>query len=97
LLERARGARVVGALVAADSVVDLEGVGRDRLERVERDDLAIRRDAAQVTRERGDAALAGRVGRDEGGADDGANSGGYALRSNLEAGLRSMKRKSGPS
>ena len=51
VLERASGAGVVGALVTPDPVMDLEGVRRDRLRGMERDDLAIGRDAAQLAGE----------------------------------------------
>jgi hypothetical protein len=85
-LERARGPRVVGALVTPDPVMDLEGVGRDRLGRMERDDLAVRGDPAQVARERRDPALARRVGRDVRGAGDGG----------APIGNKRAKRKSGP-
>jgi len=71
VLERACGAGVVGALVTPDPVMDLEGVRRDGLDRMERDDLAIGRDPAQLAGERGDTALARRVGRDERDARDG--------------------------
>jgi hypothetical protein len=51
-------------------VVHLERVRRDGLGGVQRDDLAVGRDAAQVAGEGGDAALARRIGRDEGGSND---------------------------
>jgi len=72
VLQRAGGTGVVGALVTPDPVVDLEGVRRDRLDGVERDDLAVGGDPAQRTGERGDAALARGIGRDERDAGDGA-------------------------
>jgi hypothetical protein len=83
-LERSGRPAIVTALVTPDPVVDLEGVRRNRLERVERNDLAIGRDAAQVTREGGDPAAAGWIARDERGTDDGG--------APIEG-----KRKSGPS
>jgi hypothetical protein len=64
------GACVIVALVAADAVMDLERVRPERLGGVQRDDLAIGRDPAQVTGERGNAALAWGIGRDERGSDD---------------------------
>jgi hypothetical protein len=72
VLERAGGAGVVGALVTPDPVMDLEGVRRDRLDGMERDDLAIGGDPAQLAGERGNAALARGIGRDERDAGDGA-------------------------
>jgi hypothetical protein len=85
-LERARGPRVVGALVTPDPVMDLEGIRRDRLGRMECDDLAVRGDPAQVARERRDPALARRIGGDVRGAGDGG----------APIGNKREKRKSGP-
>jgi len=70
VLERASGAGVVGALVTPDPVMDLEGVRRDGLGGMERDDLPIGRDPTQLAGERGDAALARGIRRDERDAGD---------------------------
>jgi hypothetical protein len=70
-------------------VMDLEGVRRDRLDGMERHDLAIGSDPAQLAGERGDAALAGRIGRDERDAGDGE--------APIERTARREKMKSGPS
>jgi hypothetical protein len=71
MLEGAGGAGVVGTFVTPDPVVDLEGIRRDRLGGMEGDDLAIGRDPTQLAGERGDAALAGRIRRDERDTGDG--------------------------
>jgi hypothetical protein len=88
VLERASGAGVVGALVTPDPVMDLEGVRGDRLRGMERDDLAIGRDPAQLAGERGDAALARGICRDERDAGDDSSD---------RRGRGAGKKKNGPS
>ena len=68
--EPARDLAVVGAVVHANPVVDLGGIVDPGSGTLEGDHLVVAGGAAQVTRERGDAAAAGRVGGDESDADD---------------------------
>jgi hypothetical protein len=92
VLEGDRRPRVVVALVAPDAVVDLECIRAQRLGRVQRDDLAIGRDAAQVTGEGGDSALPRGIRRDERGSNDARTPIGDRCRSTGSA----EKEKSGP-
>jgi hypothetical protein len=68
--ERTGRSGVVGSLVTPDPVMDLERIRRNRLQGMQRDDLAVGRDAAQVTSEGGDPASARRIAGDERGAND---------------------------
>jgi hypothetical protein len=71
VLERAGRAGIVSRFVAPDPMVDLRRVPRLVVRRVERHDLTPARDCGQVMREGGDPAAPRRIGRDEGGSDDG--------------------------
>jgi hypothetical protein len=62
--------QVVGRLVTPDPVMDLERIRRGLAERMERDDLAILDDPAQIAREGGDPASTRWIRGDERGADD---------------------------
>jgi hypothetical protein len=65
-----RRVQVVGALVLADPVMDLEGIGRSLAVRVQDRDLTLAGGRSQVPGEGRDAAAAGRVGGNEGGSND---------------------------
>jgi hypothetical protein len=83
-------AQVVGALVLADPVMDLEWVGRGLAVRVQDRDLTIAGGRSQVPGERRDAAAAGRVRGKKGGSnDDGSPRGSQCER---PAGPRSLDR-----
>jgi hypothetical protein len=68
--EGAGDAGVVIRLVAANPMVDLAGIWRERLGRVEGDDLGPSRGGSEVASERGDAAAMGGIRGDEGVAQD---------------------------
>jgi hypothetical protein len=70
VVQRAGGAEVVGRLVLPDPVMDLGGIERRLLGRVEDRDLATAGGCRQVVGEGRDATAARRVGRNEGGLDD---------------------------